>query len=67
MEKIIEKKSNKYGNFVVNKELNQISKVPSYSKKLVAAIELIEKYGLPECDEHLDILTFKGLLKYANA
>ena len=29
--------------------------------------EMIEKHGLPEGYEHLDILTFKGVLKYANA
>ena len=67
MEKTIEKKASQYGNFVENKSLNKISKVPTYSKKLVSAIEFIEKYGLPDCSEHLDTITLNGILKYANA
>jgi tellurite resistance-related uncharacterized protein len=67
MEKIIEKKSSKYGNFIINPELNKYNKMPIYSKKLVSAIEMIERYGLHESDEHLDIITLTGFLKYANA
>jgi hypothetical protein len=67
MEKIIDKKSSKYGNFIVNPELNKYSKMPTYSKKFAQANEFIEKYGLPEESGYVDILTFRGVLKFANA
>jgi hypothetical protein len=57
----------KYPSVTIVKSLKMNNDRVMNSKKLIRVIELIERYGLHESDEHLDILTFKGVLKYANA
>ncbi len=59
--------TSKYPSVTIVKSLNKKSNQVMNSKKLARANEMIEKHGLPEGYEHLDILTFKGVLKYANA
>lgn len=59
--------TSKYPSVTIVKSLNKNSDRVMNSKKLIRVIELIERYGLHESDEHLDILTFNGVMKYANA
>jgi hypothetical protein len=57
----------KYPTVTIVKSLKKNSDQVMNSKKLARANEIIEKSGLPEGYEHLDILTFEGVVKYANA
>jgi hypothetical protein len=59
--------STKYSNVTIVESLKKNDNKVMNSKKLVRAIEMIERYGLPEGSEHLDIITLTGFLKYANA
>jgi hypothetical protein len=59
--------TSKYPSVTIVKSLKKNSDQVMNSKKLARANEMIEKSGLPEGYEHLDILTLEGVLKYANA